>query len=59
MAAEATDFFVLSAADWLAVVGGVSVFACADEFAAVSEAEVSGVAAAAFPAAFGGTAPWD
>jgi len=28
LAAEATDFFVLSAADWLAVVGGVSVFAC-------------------------------
>ena len=60
MAAEATDFFLLSAADRLAVDGGDSVFGCADEFAAVSvEAEVSGVAAAAFSAAFVGAAPGD
>ena len=58
LATEATDFFVLSAADRLAVAGGGSVFACADEFAAVSvEAAVSGVAAAAFSAAFVGAAP--
>ena len=60
MAVEATDFFVLSAADRLAVAGGGSVFACADEFAAVSvEAEASGVAAAAFSAAFVEAAPCD
>jgi hypothetical protein len=58
LAAEATDFFVLSAADRLAVAGGSSVFTCADEFAPVSvEAAVSGVAAAAFSAAFVGAAP--
>ena len=57
LAVEATDFFLLSAADWLAVAGGGSVFACADEFAAVSvEAVVSGGAAAAFSAAFVGAA---
>ena len=60
LAVEATDFFLLSAADRLAVAGGGSVFACADEFAAVSVgAEVSGVAAAAFSAAFVGAAPCD
>ena len=58
LAVEATDFFLLSAADRLAVAGGGSVFACPDEFAPVSvEAEVSGVAAAAFSAAFVGAAP--
>ena len=58
MAVEATDFFLFSAADRLAVAGGGSVFACADELAAVSvEAELSGVAAAAFSAAFVGAAP--
>ena len=60
MAVEATDFFLLSAADRLAVAGGGSVFPCADKFAAVSaEAEVSGVAAAAFSAAFIGAASCD
>ena len=60
LAVEATDFFLLSAVDWLAVAGGGSVFACADEFAAVSAgAEVSGVAAAAFSAAFVGAAACD
>ena len=59
MAVEATDFFLLSAADRLAVAGGGSVFACADEFAAVSvEALVSGGAAAAFSAVFVGAALW-
>ena len=58
MAIEATDFFLLSAADRLAVAGGGSVFACADEFAAVSvEAVVPGGAAAVFSAAFVGAAP--
>ena len=57
MAVEATDFFLLSAADRLAVAGGGSVFAGADEFAAVSEAAVSGVVTAAFSAAFVGAAP--
>ena len=57
---EATDFFLLWAVDWFAVVGGGSVFACADEFAPVSvEAEVSGVAAAAFSAALAGAAGCD
>ena len=57
LAAEATDFFVLSAVDRLAVAGGGSVFACADEFAsAAAETEVSGVAAAEFPAEFVGAA---
>ena len=60
MAVDATDFLLLSAADRLAVAGGGSVFACADEFAAVSvEVEVSGVAATAFAAALGGAAPRD
>jgi hypothetical protein len=58
LAVEATDFFLLSAADRLAVAVGGSVLACVDEFAAVSvEAAVSGVAAAAFSAAFVGAAP--
>ena len=48
LAVEATDFFLLSVADWFVVAGGGSMFGCADEFAAVSEAEVSGVAVAAF-----------
>ena len=60
MAVEATDFFLFSAAERLAVAGGGSVFACADEFAAVSvEADVSGVATAAFSAAFAEAVPWD
>jgi len=56
---EATDFFLLSAADWLAVAGGGSVFAGADKPAFVSvEVEVSGVDAAAFTSAFvGGAVP--
>ena len=59
MAVETTDFFLFSAADRLAVAGG-SVFACANEFAAVSVgAALSGVAAAAFSAAFVGAVPWD
>ena len=49
MAGDAIDFFLFSAVDRLAVVGGGSVFACVDEFAAVSvETDVSGVATAAF-----------
>jgi hypothetical protein len=57
---EATDFFLFSAVDRLAVVGGGSVFACTDEFAAVSvEADVSGVATSAFSAAFVEAVPWD
>ena len=60
MAAEATDFFLLSAADRLAAAGGGSVFACGDEFADASvEARVSGVAAAALSAASVGPAPCD
>ena len=60
MAVETTDFFLFSAADRLAVAGGGSVFACANEFAVMSvEAAVSGVAAAAFSAAFVGAVPWD
>ena len=60
MAVEATDFFLFSAAGWLAVAGGASVFVCVDEFAAVSvEAAVSGVAAAAFSAPFVGATPCD
>src|SRR6476660_8230211 len=60
LAVEATDFFLLSAADRLAAGGGGSVFACADESAAVSvEAAVSGVAGAAFSVAFVGEAPCD
>ena len=59
MAVEATDFFLLSAVDRLAIAGSGSVFACADEFVAVSvEAVVSGVAAAAFSAVFVGPALW-
>jgi len=54
---EATDFFLLSAADWLGVTGGGSVFACADMFASVFAAvEVSGIGAAALSAAFVGAA---
>ena len=49
LAVEATDFSLLREVDRLAVVGGGSVFAWADVFAG---AEVSGVAAAAFSAAF-------
>ena len=60
MAVDATDFLLLSAADRLAVAGGGSVFACADEFASVSAgAEVSGVAAAVFSAEFVGAAGCD
>ena len=60
MADDATDFFLLSAVDWLAVVDGGSVFACTNEFAAVSvEADVAGVATAAFSAAFVEAVPWD
>ena len=60
MAVETTDFFLFSAADRLAVAGGGSVFACANEFAAVSvEADVSGVALAAFSAVFVGAVPGD
>ena len=60
MAVETTDFFLFSAADRLAVAGGGSVFACANEFAVVSvEAAVSGVAAAAFSAGFVGGLPCD
>ena len=60
MADDTTDFFLFSAVDRLAVVGGGSVFARTDEFAAVSvEADVSGVAAAAFSAAFVGAVSWD
>ena len=60
MADDVTDFFLLSAVDWLAVVGGGSVFACTNEFAAVSvEADVSGVALAAFSAVFVGAVPGD
>jgi hypothetical protein len=60
LAVEATDFFLPWAVDWFAVAGGGSVFAWANEFAAVSvEAAVSGVAAAAFSAAFVGAVPWD
>jgi hypothetical protein len=36
LADDATDFFLFSAVDRLAVVGGGSVFACIDEFAAAS-----------------------
>ena len=55
---EATDFSPLFEFDWLAVVGGGSMFACADEFAFVSvEVEVSGVGAVAFSGAFVGAAP--
>ena len=60
MAVEATDFFLPWAADWFAVAGGGSVFACADEVAGVSvEAAVSGGAAALFSAAFVEAAPCD
>ena len=60
LAFEATDFFLFSAVDRLAVAGGGSVFACADEFAAVSaKAEVGGVAAAASSGVFGVAAPCD
>ena len=59
MAVETTDFFLFSAADRLAVAGGGSVFACANEFVVVSvEAPVSG-AAAAFSAGFVGGLPCD
>jgi hypothetical protein len=60
LAVDATDFFLLSAAERLAISGGGTAFACAAEFATVSgEAAVSGVAAAAFSAAFVGAASWD
>jgi len=60
LADDATGFFLFSAADRLAVVGGGSVFTNADEFVAVSvEAEVSGVAAAGFSAGLVGTVSWD
>jgi hypothetical protein len=57
LAVEATDFFLLSAVDWLEIAGDGSVFASADEFAPVfAGAEVVGVAGAAFSAAFVGAA---
>ena len=59
---DTTDFFLFSAADRLAVAGGGSVFASADEFVAVSveaDAELSGVAAAAFSAGLVGAWSWD
>ena len=60
MAVEATDFFLFSAVDRLAVAGDGSVFAWIDEFAAVFvEADVSGVATAAFSAAFVEAVSWD
>ena len=60
LAVETTDFFLFSAADRLAVAGGGSVFASADEFVAVSvEAELSGVAAAAFSAGLLEAVSWD
>ena len=62
LADDATGFFLFSAADRLAVVGGGSVFTNADEFVAVSveaEAEVSGVAAAGFSAGLVGAVSWD
>ena len=60
MDVEATDFFLLWAVDWLAVAGEGSMFACADEFAAVFvEVEVSGVGAAGFSAEFVGAAACD
>ena len=60
LADDATGFFLFSAADRLAVAGGGSVFASADEFVAVSvEAELSGVAAAAFSAGLVEAVSWD
>jgi len=60
LADDATDFFLFSAVDRLAVVDRGSVFACTNEFEAVSvEADVSGVATAAFSAAFAEAVPWD
>ena len=60
MADDTTDFFLFSAVDRLATVGGGSVFVWTDEFAAVSvEAVVSGVATAASSAAFVEAVPWD
>ena len=54
---EATDFSALLELDRLAVVGGGSVFACADDFASVSvETEASGVAAGEFSAELLGAA---
>ena len=49
---EATDFSALFEFDWLAAVGGGSVFAWADEFASVLGTELSGVGAAEFSAEF-------
>jgi hypothetical protein len=49
LAVDATDFFLLSAAERFAMAGGDTVFTCGAAFAAVSvEAAVSGVAVAAF-----------
>ena len=62
LADDTTDFFLFSAADPLAVAGGGSVFARADEFVTVSveaETELSGVAAAAFSAGLVGAVSWD
>ena len=60
LAEDAIDFFLFSAADRLAVAGGGSVFASADEFVAVSvEAELSGVAAPAFSAGLLEAVSWD
>ena len=54
---EATDFSALLELDRLAVVGGGSVFACADGFASASaETEVSGVGATEFSVEFVGVA---
>jgi hypothetical protein len=53
---EATDLFLLWAVDWFAVVGGGSVFACADEFASVLGTELSDAGAAEFSAEFAAVA---
>jgi len=60
LAVDATDFFLLSAAERLVLTGGDTAFGRAAEFATVSvEAAVSGVAAAALSAGFAGAASWD
>jgi hypothetical protein len=53
---EATDFSPLFEFDWLAVVGGGSMFACADEFAFVLGTELSDAGAAEFSAEFAAVA---
>ena len=60
LAEDAIGFFLFSAADRLAVAGGGSAFASADEFAAASvEVEVSDVAAVAFSAGMVEAVSWD